>query len=274
MFASEFDFDLPDELIAQHPVEPRDRSRLMVVDRRRGCWEHRTFADLPELLDPRDVLVRNNTRVVPARLVGYRAVDRRQVGGAIPARAVWGTLGNAGDHPGPARTGRARGRRPGPPAGAGSPSARRAHGSSGLSGTETMMRRRSLCWSGTVRLPYLLTSGTGAKRAGDRLAYQTVYARWPGSVAAPTAGLHFTDAALRRAWPRRGIIWVDLTLHVGVGTFRPIEAERLDDHVMHAEWAELSAETVATLEARRAGRGTDRGRGYDFSPHLGNRGCW
>ena len=70
MYASEFDFDLPDELIAQHPIEPRDHSRLMVVDRRRGCWEHRTFAELPELLDPRDVLVRNNTRVLPARLVG------------------------------------------------------------------------------------------------------------------------------------------------------------------------------------------------------------
>ena len=73
MLTSEFEFDLPDELIAQHPIEPRDCSRLMVVDRHRGCWKHQSFADLPELLDPRDVLVRNDTRVVPARLVGYRA---------------------------------------------------------------------------------------------------------------------------------------------------------------------------------------------------------
>ena len=87
MLASEFDFDLPDELIAQHPAEPRDRSRLMVVDRRRGTWEHRVFAELPDLLDPRDVLVRNNTRVVPARLVGHREVDRRPMGGPVPARA-------------------------------------------------------------------------------------------------------------------------------------------------------------------------------------------
>ena len=90
----------------------------------------------------------------------------------------------------------------------------------------------------------------GRETPGDRLAYQTVYAQRPGSVAAPTAGLHFTDQVFARL-AARGITWVDLTLHIGLGTFRPIEAERLEDHVMHAEWAELSSQAVATLEARR-----------------------
>ncbi len=91
----------------------------------------------------------------------------------------------------------------------------------------------------------------GREMPGDRLAYQTVYAQNPGSVAAPTAGLHFTDQVFTRL-TERGITWVDLTLHVGVGTFRPIEANRLEDHVMHAEWADLPASAVATLEARRS----------------------
>ena len=121
MFASEFDFDLPDELIAQHPIEPRDRSRLMVIDRRRGCWEHRTFAELPELLDPRDVLVRNNTRVAAGAAGRASAGDRRQVGRVVPARAARWNLGNAGDDPRPALARRADRCRPGPPPGAGSP---------------------------------------------------------------------------------------------------------------------------------------------------------
>jgi S-adenosylmethionine:tRNA ribosyltransferase-isomerase len=86
---------------------------------------------------------------------------------------------------------------------------------------------------------------------GDRLAYQTIYAQIPGSAAAPTAGLHFTDQVFARL-QRRGITWVDLTLHVGVGTFRPIEVENIEDHVMHAEWAELSTSAVSVLEANRS----------------------
>ena len=105
-----------------------------------------------------------------------------------------------------------------------------------------------------ARLLCLLTSVAGASQPGDRLAYQTVYARRPGSVAAPTAGLHFTDEVFAHL-AARGIAWVDLTLHVGLGTFRPIEAERLEDHVMHAEWAELSAQAVATLQVAAAAKG-------------------
>ena len=102
MFASNFDFDLPSDLIAQYPAEPRDRSRLMVIDRRRGTWEHRIFAELPELLDPLDVLVRNDTRVVPARLVGRREATGRPLGGLVPARAAGRDLGDPGEDARPA----------------------------------------------------------------------------------------------------------------------------------------------------------------------------
>jgi S-adenosylmethionine:tRNA ribosyltransferase-isomerase len=250
------DFDLPDELIAQHPVEPRDRSRLMVIDRRRGTWEHRVFADLPELLDPRDVLVRNDTRVVPARLMGHRestggrweglflrelpggtwevmsrtrgrpAVGERVVVGqglrlALEARGESGCwivrpLGDVGGEPD-------------------------AH--AGSLATLTLLERH-----GQTPLPPYIRGGREAD--GDRLAYQTVYARRPGSAAAPTAGLHFTSAVLDRL-AERGIACVDLTLHVGPGTFRPVTAERIEDHVMHAEWAELPAGSVGVLEERR-----------------------
>ena len=109
----EFDFDLPADLIAQKPAEPRDRSRLMVVDRQRGTWEHRVFAELPDLLDPRDILVRNDTRVVPARLVGHREVTGGRWEGLFLKRIRRRNLGDPGEDSGPARDRRVRGRRPG-----------------------------------------------------------------------------------------------------------------------------------------------------------------
>ena len=251
MLSSAFDFELPDELIAQHPVEPRDRSRLMVVDRRRGTWEHRVFADLPDLLHPRDVLVRNDTRVVPARLMGHReATGGRWEGLFLRERegGTWEVLT------------RTRGR----PAigefvvvGQGLRLALEARGEAGtwivrpMSGMDpgeagaalSLLERHGL----TPLPPYIRR---GQESAGDRSAYQTVYARRPGSAAAPTAGLHFTPGVLARL-AGRGIACVDLTLHVGPGTFRPITAERIEDHVMHAEWAELTAQAVAVLEERR-----------------------
>ena len=121
MLASDFDFDLPPELIAQHPAEPRDQSRLMVIDRRRGTWEHRVFADLPELLDPRDVLVRNDTRVVPARLVGHReATGGRWEGLFLRERrgGTWEVLAKTRGRP---ETGEHGGRRAGASPDAGGP---------------------------------------------------------------------------------------------------------------------------------------------------------
>jgi S-adenosylmethionine:tRNA ribosyltransferase-isomerase len=249
VFTSEFNFDLPDELIAQHPMEPRDHSRLMVINRRRGCWEHRTFAELPEILDRRDVLVRNNTQVVRARLAGRRAATggkwsglflREQPGGS------WEILATTRGRPGPGEhvivgqglhlvlEGRGR---------AGSWIVRPLREGEHDESTWSLLERH-----GQTPLPPYIRHGRAA--SGDRLAYQTVYARQPGSVAAPTAGLHFTSEVFARL-AARGMTWVDLTLHVGLGTFRPIEAEKLEDHVMHAEWAELPTEAVATLKSRR-----------------------
>ena len=250
MFASEFDFDLPDELIAQHPIEPRDRSRLMVVDRRRGSWEHRTFAELPELLDPRDVLVRNNTRVLPARLVGRREATggkweglflREQPGG------TWEMLATTRGRPAPGEQ---------VVVGQGLPLVLEARGAAGSwivrPNQDPENPEQSaialLEQHGQTPLPPYIRRGREAP--GDRLAYQTVYARRPGSVAAPTAGLHFSDEVFARL-SAKGIASVDLTLHVGLGTFRPMVAEQLEDHMMHAEWAELTPLAVDTLQARR-----------------------
>ncbi len=251
MLASDFDFDLPAELIAQNPAEPRDRSRLMVVDRRRGTWEHRIFADLPELLDPRDILVRNDTRVVPARLVGHRELTGGRWEGLFLRDGPGGTWEILAKTRGRPAVGEhvvigqglrlrleARGE-----AGRWLVRPQTDLDSSDAPATSLALLERH----GQTPLPPYIRRGV--EGPGDRLAYQTVYARQPGSAAAPTAGLHFTPEVLDRL-AERGIACVDLTLHVGLGTFRPIEVDRLEDHVMHAEWAELSSAAVAQLEDR------------------------
>jgi S-adenosylmethionine:tRNA ribosyltransferase-isomerase len=246
------DFELPEELIAQHPVEPRDRSRLMVIDRARGSWEHRVFADLPELLGPRDVLVRNDTRVVPSRLMGHREMTGGRWEGLFLrelADGAWEVLAQTRGRP-------TVGERV--VVGDGLRLSLEARGESGCwivrpmadegvgpDGATTLVL---LDRHGQTPLPPYIRRGR--ESAGDRQSYQTVYARRPGSAAAPTAGLHFTAEVLDQL-AGRGIACVDVTLHVGPGTFRPITAERLEDHVMHAEWAELSDTAVGVLEARR-----------------------
>ncbi len=241
-----FDFDLPDDLIAQHPVEPRDASRLMVIRRARGTCEHRAFRDLPDLLDPGDVLVRNNTRVVPARLVGRREAT----GGAwegLFLRALPGGLWEV--------LGKTRGR---PAAGE---HVAVGHGlrlelvSKDEAGRWTVRPDANeeagalLDRHGVVPLPPYIRKGV--EGPGDRVQYQTVFATEDGSVAAPTAGLHFTDDVFRRLGAR-GIDRVDVTLHVGLGTFRPIEAGRIEDHTLHAEWASLDARAADRLNRARA----------------------
>jgi S-adenosylmethionine:tRNA ribosyltransferase-isomerase len=249
VLASEFDFNLPKDLIAQHSIEPRDCARLMVIDRRQGCWEHRTFAELPELLRSLDVLARNNTQVVPARLVGCRAATRGKWEGLFlreRSDGSWEMLARTRGRPAPGEhvvVGQnlhlvleARGE-------AGSWIVRPQRNSANDESTAALLERH-----GQTPLPPYIRHGR--ETLGDRLAYQTVYAQHPGSAAAPTAGLHFTDQIFTRL-AEQGITWVDLTLHIGVGTFRPIESERLEDHVMHAEWAELPSLAATTLEARR-----------------------
>jgi S-adenosylmethionine:tRNA ribosyltransferase-isomerase len=242
---STFDFVLPDELIAQHPAEPRDHSRLMVVHRRTGRWEHRVFADLPESLAPGDVLVRNNTRVLPARLLGHReATGGKWEGLFLKAwpDGRWEILATTRGRP--------------------------AVGESVVVGQGLRLvlesKREAGRWivrpesdapsaellerHGQVPLPPYIRKGR--EGPDDRSRYQTLYAKVPGAVAAPTAGLHFTDQVFRRL-AERGVVWVDVTLHVGLGTFRPIEVEDIEDHALHAEWAELSPSIAGTLNQHR-----------------------
>lgn len=248
MRTDEFDFELPPDRIAQEPIEPRDRSRLMVVDRVRGTWSHHVFAELPELLKPGDVLVRNVSKVLPARLRGVR----EGTGGAWEGLYLrdeggrWEILARTRGTP---RSGERF----------------VVGGSLALNLVEVRGGGRWLVEpsdrrpavevleeAGEPPLPPYIRKGRAEAR--DRSRYQTVHAREAGSVAAPTAGLHFTEG-LWRELEHRGVEVLDVTLHVGVGTFRPIEAESIDRHVMHAEWAELSEETAARLRrARREGR--------------------
>jgi S-adenosylmethionine:tRNA ribosyltransferase-isomerase len=261
---SAFDFVLPDELIAQEPAEPRDHSRLLVIDRRAGRWEHRRFHELPECLAPGDVLVRNDTRVVPARLVGRREATGGHWEGLFLralADGTWEVLARTRGKPAPgervvvgrglrltlAARGEA-GRWTVRPEGPGDEDRDAPPSASGSASASALLERY-----GQVPLPPYIRKGR--EGPGDRLRYQTLYARAPGAVAAPTAGLHFTDDVFARLGAR-GVARVDCTLHVGLGTFRPIEAERIEDHVLHAEWAELSPSAAATLneQRRRGGR--------------------
>jgi len=240
---------LPEHPIAQNPMEPRDQSRMMVLCRSSDQVEHRIFADLPELLRPGDLLVRNNTRVVPARLLGHR----ERTGGkweGLFLRAMsdgtWSILATTRGRPELGEIIEVEG------------GLRLALIGRGDGGT-WIVRPQShgeaaelLILHGHVPLPPYIRKGRD--NPGDRLRYQTVYASEPGAVAAPTAGLHFTEGLLARLMSQ-GIGLVDVTLHVGIGTFRPIEAEAIEDHVLHAEWAEVTSEAARLLNAGRAAGG-------------------
>jgi S-adenosylmethionine:tRNA ribosyltransferase-isomerase len=240
-----FDYHLPLDLIAQHPVEPRDRSRLLVIHRVEGRWEHRVFADLPELLLPGDLLVRNDTRVLPARLLGRRtATGGSWEGLYLGSRddGSWEILARTRGSPRPGEMIEVDG-------GLAIRLLERLDGGRWLvrpdaPGTPAELLERF----GHVPLPPYIRKGR--EGPGDRDRYQTVYARAPGSVAAPTAGLHFTDTLLRQLRDR-GVESLDVTLHVGLGTFRPIEVDRVEDHVLHSERAEVTEGVAERLNARR-----------------------
>lgn len=259
MLTSEYDFALPYDLIAQHPVEPRDASRLMIVDRRAGKISHHHFSELPTFLQSPDILVRNNSRVVPARLIGHR----RSTGGKweglfLTSRndGIWEVLAKTRGRP-------ALGEFvivDGDDGGEGLPLVLEGRGEGGSWLVRPLPERPDerdapalflLDRYGRPPLPPYIRRGI-ADRA-DENSYQTIFASRPGSVAAPTAGLHFTDGVFK-GLAAKGVKVVDATLHVGVGTFRPIEAETVEAHRMHGEWAELTAETAATLREHR-GRG-------------------
>ena len=252
VLAAEFDFDLPGELIAQQPAEPREQSRLMVLDRASGRTAHHRFTELPALLDGRDILARNNTRVIPARLIGRREATGGTWEGLFLrdlGDETWEILATTRGKPSPGeRVVVGRGLR----------LVLESRGEAGRWIVRPLPEEGSDCTAGALGLlerhgrtplpPYIRK---GRDAAGDRTWYQTIFALRPGSVAAPTAGLHFSEAIFQEL-AARGIGWVDLTLHVGIGTFRPIEAEEIGNHVMHSEWAELSAGAAEALSARRA----------------------
>ena len=246
MNVSDFDFDLPDDLIAQSPPAERGGSRLMVVDRASGRVDHRRFKDLPSLLRAGDLLVVNDTRVFPARLIGARLPG----GGAAECflireteeRDTWIAL----VHPGQRLKEGSRMIFEG---------AARALNAE-VTGRHFHGRRTVRLWTndgspvrdaidalGHVPLPPYIKRGD---EASDRDRYQTVYARERGSIAAPTAGLHFTPAILDEL-RARGVERASITLHVGYGTFQPIRVDRVEEHQMEAEHYQVSAETAAAL---------------------------
>lgn len=240
---SAFDFDLPESSIAQSPSDRRDASRLMVVDRASGTIAHRTFADLADYVPSGDVLVRNTTKVIRARLLG------RRDSGAPAEVMLLKSLGNhrweALVHPGgKLRPGRVVHVAPGVDVRIDEVTERRTRV---VTLQSSMDDADAIEAHGHIPLPPYIHRGDAT---ADAERYQTVYAREAGSVAAPTAGLHFTPSLLDTL-VTRGVQLADVVLHVGAGTFKPVEHDDVAAHVMHEEWYAVSARSAAQLNAAR-----------------------
>ena len=249
---ADFAYDLPPELIAQHPASRRDESRLMVIDRTSGDIVHRHFYDVLDYLRPGDTLVVNDSKVIPARLYGH-AEGRPEA--AIELLLLrnhgldrWETLVRPGKR---ARLGM-----------------RTVFGGGILTAEVEEIAEEGnrivrfdydrekyanvyeiLHEIGLMPLPPYIT-----EQLGDNSRYQTVYAREEGSAAAPTAGLHFTPELLEKI-KAKGVAVAPVMLHVGLGTFRPVKADRVDEHIMHTEYFSVSEETAALINSRRAAGG-------------------
>ncbi len=245
---SDYDFDLPPELIAQTPAERRDQSRLMVLDRKAGTITHHRFADFPGFLSAGDALVLNSSKVIRARLLGTRE------SGAPAEVMLIKSLGagryEAMVHPGgKLKPGRRVSVSPQLEVEIQEITERRTrivqlH--TGLPFDEAIER------FGHIPLPPYIRRADGTE---DATRYQTVYAREPGSIAAPTAGLHFTEQVLDEI-RRRDVSIAEVVLHVGAGTFKPVEVADPADHVMHEEWFTIPATTADLLNATRARGGS------------------
>ena len=247
MKKSDFYFDLPERLIAQHPLEQRDASRLMVLDRRDGSVTHRHFRDLLEYVQPGDCMVFNNSRVIPARLMGHA------VGHVTPIEVL--LLTDKGDGLWECLT------RPGKKTRTG---VELTFGDGLLTATveavqpdgNRLIRFRYegifleiLDKLGTMPLPPYIK-----EKLDDPERYQTVYSKTPGSAAAPTAGLHFTTELLD-ALKAKGVKLAFVTLHVGLGTFRPVKEDEITDHIMHSEYYIMDEETAGVINDTRAAGG-------------------
>ncbi|MBT9156426.1 MAG: S-adenosylmethionine:tRNA ribosyltransferase-isomerase [Firmicutes bacterium] len=244
MKVSDFDFTLPPELIAQHPLPERAASRLLVLHKGSGAIDHRQFPDVLRYLNPGDVLVLNDTKVLPARLLGRK----RQTGAVIevvllkalsPARE-WEVLARPGKR---LRVGTEV------EFGQGEMSAKvlgdTAAGGKIMRFTVEGDFHAALDRLGQMPLPPYIK-----EQLADKERYQTVYSKSLGSAAAPTAGLHFTQALLEEI-KGKGIEIVFLTLHIGLGTFRPVQVEEIAEHKMHSEYYEVSPETAAAINRAR-----------------------
>ncbi len=246
MLLSDFQFELPTDLIAQHPLADRAAARMLVMNRATGACELRSFHVFPEFVRPGDCLVLNDTKVIPARLLGHRAPSGGRVELLLIEErtpGIWAAM-----------------IRPG----------RRLHPGDevlldGLPGVTAVIGEKLPDGLAEVRFPTPDVLGL-LDRAGsiplppyiereaddaDRADYQTIYAARPGAVAAPTAGLHFTPGVMA-AVEARGAEFARVTLHVGPGTFRPVKVERIEEHVMHDEAYELSEDAAARINAAKA----------------------
>lgn len=259
----DFAYALPKERIAQHPVEPRDSSRLMVIDRAKQGVEHRIFRDITEYIRPEDVLVINDTRVLPARIIGHRVFNAAQAAAgdlSAPAKTSvellllrqrgcdeWETLAGPGKR---AMTGdilefgdgilRAEIKSV-------MPDGNRLVHFTAEKDAQTVYD--ALHMVGTMPLPPYIT-----EKLEDSERYQTVYSREEGSAAAPTAGLHFTPELLDRI-RENGTAIAPVLLHVGLGTFRPVKEKQIKDHRMHSEFFSVSSESADLINERRAAGG-------------------
>ncbi len=257
MRTSDFDYELPPELIAQTPIEPRDASRLLVVNRATGELAHRHFRDIGDYLNPGDVLVANRSRVIPARLAGHKADSGGAVEALLLARRpdlgqdYWEALVRPGRRIREGQELRFE---------------RQGEGAPSVSLAAIVVARTEaggrilrfvppasgepvdavLAQLGTMPLPPYIHA-----KLEDTERYQTVYSREPGSAAAPTAGLHFTTDLLERL-RAQGVDTAYVLLHVGLDTFRPVEEENPDDHKMHSEAFELDEQAAAQINAARA----------------------
>lgn len=226
MKVTEFDYDLPEELIAQVPIKKRDESRLMVLDRKNKTIEHKKFKDIIEYLEPGDVLVRNNTKVIPARLYGNKETGAKVE--FLLLNNIEGDIWECIVRP----------------------------------GNKLHIGAKVIFGDGLLKAEILDTMEGGTRKVKffydgifneildkiglmplppyiheslkDNDRYQTVYAKYEGSAAAPTAGLHFTDELLKKL-EEKGVIIANVTLHVGIGTFRPVKEENVEEHKMHTE---------------------------------------
>ncbi len=239
MNVSDFDFYLPEELIAQHPLKERDSSRFMVLDRKTGEIEHRVFHDVLDYLVPGDTLVLNNTRVMPARLIG----EKEETGGKIEFLLLkriegdkWECLAKPGKKA-----------KVGATFTFGEGKLKAIVREIGLEGNRVIefiykgIFEEILDELGQMPLPPYIH-----EKLDDKERYQTVYSKEKGSAAAPTAGLHFTEELLEKI-REKGVNIAFVTLHVGLGTFRPVKVDDIDDHVMHSEYYELDEENAKII---------------------------